>query len=275
MLKSRYFNIVNLILFPLAISTIIPLWIMIIASLQLQDKALNFDLLWVNLSEISFQNIIDVWQQGKFNRYFLNSFIVSFFITSANIIFDSMVAYALARRKFKGKNLLLGLIAVKLMIPAAVLMVPTFRLVQFFNLYDTYLALILPLITETFGIYVLRNYMLKIPESFEESARLDGASDFGIFWRIIMPICGPVLAIVAVHSVLTSWNMYIYPLILTSSDSMRTLPLGISFYSASNPEITTGQLMAAAVVSSLPVLLVFLMFQRKVILSMTQGALKG
>ncbi|MBL0690730.1 MAG: carbohydrate ABC transporter permease [SAR324 cluster bacterium] len=265
----------NLILLPLAISAIIPLWVMVIAAFQIGDKALDFSMIVPVFKNLSWHNLFTVWRDGNFSRYFVNSLVVSFLITLGNIVFDSMVAYALARRKFRGRRLLIGLITVKLMIPAAVLLVPTFRLIQFLQLYDTYLALVLPLLTETFGIFILKQYIENIPLSYEESARLEGASEFKIFWSIILPLSAPALAVVAVHSVMTSWNMYIYPLILTASDSMRTLPLGISFYSASNPEITTGELMAAALISAAPVLIVFLIFQRKIITSMTQGALKG
>ncbi len=167
------------------------------------------------------------------------------------------------------------LILAKLMIPAAVLMVPTFVLIKGMGLYDSHLALILPMVAETFGIFLLRQYMLSLPKELEEAARLEGASDFYIFFTLILPLCRPALAVVAIHSVLVSWNAYIYPLILTSSDSMRTLPLGIAFYRASHAGVDAGHLMAGSMIASLPVILTFLVFQKQIIKGLTQGAVKG
>ena len=161
------------------------------------------------------------------------------------------------------------------MIPAAVLMVPTFILVRKIGIYDTYAALIFPFLAETFGIFLLRQYILSLPTTYEESARSEGAGEWKIFFSIIFPLCKPALAVTIIHSVMTSWNMYIYPLILTSSESIRTLPLGIAFYRVSQPEIHSGHLMAGSVIVVFPVIVVFLLFQKQIITSLTQGGIKG
>jgi len=258
-----------------AVITLIPLWIMFTTSFLESSKPLGLNSIFPDLTSFTFRNFFEVWTEGNFGRYFWNSLFVSTVITFANLLFDSMAAYALARRKFKGRSWLIGLILLKLMIPATVLMVPTFILVRNLGLYDTYWALILPMVAETFGIFLLRQYMLSLPEELEEAARLEGASDWRIFLTIILPLSKPALAVVAIHSALVSWNAYIYPLILTSSDQMRTLPLGIAFYRASHAGVDTAHLMAGSVIASLPIILVFLIFQKQIISGLTKGAVKG
>ena len=258
-----------------SILTIIPLWVMFVTAFKSNSGVLGFAAINPFSSSWTIDNFITVWKKGNFGRYFLNSVMVTFFITVGNIIFDSMAAYALARRKFRGKGLLMGVIALKLLIPSVVLMVPTFILINKIGLYDSYAAIIFPMLTETFGIFLIRQYMLSLPVELEESARLEGYSDWWIFITIIFPLIMPVLAVVCIHSIMTSWNMYIYPLILTSSDSMRTLPLGLAFFKSSNSTANTAQLMAGAVIASLPVIILFLIYQRKIISGLTKGAVKG
>ncbi|MDH5559263.1 MAG: carbohydrate ABC transporter permease [Deltaproteobacteria bacterium] len=268
-------QILHIILFSLALITLVPLWVMFVTSFLDRSGPLGLGSVFPIGGEFTLGNFIEVWIEGNFGRYFLNSLIVTFFITAANLIFDGMAAYALARREFKGRGWLIGLILIKLMIPATVLMVPTFIVVKGLGLYDTHLALILPMVAETFGIFLLRQYMLSLPVELEEAARLEGASDWRIFFTIIMPLSKPALAVVAIHSVLVSWNAYIYPLILTASDSMRTLPLGIAFFRSSHSGVDSAHLMAGSVIASLPVILAFLVFQRQIIAGLTKGAVKG
>ncbi|PCI28412.1 MAG: ABC transporter permease [SAR324 cluster bacterium] len=262
-------------LLSLTVVTLVPLWIMFVTSFLETSGSLGVQTIFPDLGNLTLKNFYDVWTEGNFGRYFWNSLLVTVVITFANLLFDGMAAYALARRHFKGRKWLMGLILLKLMIPATVLMVPTFILVRNLGIYDSYWALILPMVAETFGIFLLRQYMLSLPVELEEAARLEGAGDWRIFFTIIMPLSKPALAVVAIHSVLVSWNAYIYPLILTSSDHMRTLPLGIAFYRASHSDVDTAHLMAGSVIASLPVILAFLIFQRQIIAGLTKGAVKG
>jgi len=265
----------HFILMSVALIALIPLWLMLVSSLSGSNAELGFAGLIPRFGQFSFDAYIDVWTEGNFGRYFMNSVWVSFWITSANLIFDAMAAYGLSRREFRGRGVLMLLILIKLMIPATVLMVPTFILVKSLGMYDGYMALILPMVAETFGIFLLRQYMLNLPKELEEAARLEGASDLRIFFSIILPLCRPALAVVAIHSLLVSWNSYVHPLILTASDDMRTLPLGLAFYRASHSGVDTAHLMAGSMIASLPVLIAFLFFQRHIISGLTQGAVKG
>ena len=266
---------IHCILLSFAFVAIIPLWIMIITSFKSTGSVITLKGIFPNFSSLTLDNFIHAWTEGNFGRYFLNSLIVSSTIVLGNIFFDTTAAYALARRKFFGKNIILFAILAKLMIPAAVLMVPTFILVRKLGIYDTYAALIFPFLAETFGIFLLRQYILSIPQAYEEAARSEGAGEWKIFFSIIFPLCKPALAVTIIHSVLTSWNMYIYPLILTSSDSMRTLPLGIAFYRINQTDIHSGHLMAGSVIVVFPIILVFFFFQKQIINSLTQGGIKS
>ena len=268
-------TLLQLALFFFALITLIPLWLMFITSFKTTGAFLNLSGIIPDLKDLGFSNFTHAWTKGNFGRYFLNSVLVSSTIVIGNIFFDTTAAYALARRKFFGKNLVMAAILAKLMIPAAVLMVPTFILVRKIGIYDTYAALIFPFLAETFGIFLIRQYILSLPVAYEESARSEGAGEWKIFFSIIFPLCRPVLAVTIIHSVMTSWNMYIYPLILTSSESIRTLPLGIAFYRVSQPDIHSGHLMAGSVIVVVPVILVFLIFQKQIITSLTQGGIKG
>ena len=261
-------------LFCLAIVTLLPLWAMVVTSFSNKPLDIENMPLWLGWQEWTAGNYWKVWLEGNFDRYFFNSLLISVSITLANVLFDAMVAYALARKKFFLKRVVYGAIALKLMIPAVVLMVPTFLLIKKLGLYDSYLSLILPLITETFGIYVLYQAIQALPRDFENSARLEGIGEFRIFFSIVFPLLRPTLAVIAIHSFLNSWNMYLYPLILTSKDSVRTLPLGINFYLASHPEASLAEIMATAVITAFPIFLLFLVLQKKMIQSLTQGALK-
>lgn len=258
-----------------AIISIIPLWLMLVTSFKETNSALSLRGLIPTLETLTLENFIHAWTKGNFGRYFFNSVFVSSCVVAGNVFFDSTAAYALARRKFFGKGIVMIAILTKLMIPAAVLMVPTFIIVRKLGIYDTYAALIFPFLAEIFGIFVLRQYILSIPTAYEEAARSEGAGEWKIFFSIIFPLCKPALAVVIIHSLMTSWNMYIYPLILTSSDSIRTLPLGIAFYRVSQTDIHSGHLMAGSMIVVLPIIIVFLLFQKQIITSLTQGGIKS
>ena len=195
-------------------------------------------------------------------------------VVAGNILFDSMVAYALLCKKFRGAGLILGLILARMMIPVQVLMIPIFVLIQRIGLYDTLGALILPSLVEGFGIFLMKQYFDGIPMSLDEAARIDGASDFQIYWRILMPLSRPALAVVIINTALGVWNEFLMPLILTASADNRTLTLGLALYSGRFGVDYVHQ-MAAASLSAIPIVILFLIFQRQIIAGLTRGAIKG
>ncbi len=271
MSRLRRFTL-YLILSLIAATTIFPFFLMVMTSLK-SGGALITQLSQLIPHEITFQNYIDVWKDDDFGLYFLNTLIITVVAVVGNVILDSMVAYALSRKNFIGRHIILGVIISSMMIPVQVLLIPIFVLMHSLHLYDTLWALILPGIVQGFGIFLMKQYFDGLPHVLDEAAIIDGASDWQIFWKIIMPLAKPALAVLVINTSLTSWNAFLLPLILTASKHTRTLALGLALYQ-SQYGIDYVHSMAAAGISSLPILAIFLIFQRNIIAGLTRGAIK-
>ncbi|SHE80360.1 multiple sugar transport system permease protein [Marinitoga hydrogenitolerans DSM 16785] len=256
----------------LVFTTLFPLYIMLSTSVKSEGNILPT---WDSLipKKITFQNYIDVWKSSNFNRYFLNSVIVTFSVTILNIILDSIVAFALSRKKFKGANLVLIIILGTMMIPPQVLMIPLFILIKKLGMYNTYWALILPFAVQGFGIFLMKQYFDGLPMSLDEAARIDGASDLNILFKILMPISRPAIAVLGINTFLTTWNSFLYPLIFTNTDNMRTLPIGIAYFNTLHG-VDYVHLMAGSSIATIPVIIVFLAFQKQIISGLVGGAIK-
>ncbi|RLB03469.1 MAG: carbohydrate ABC transporter permease [Deltaproteobacteria bacterium] len=256
----------------IAATTIFPFFLMVMTSLK-SGGALITQLSQLIPHEITPQNYIDVWKDDEFGLYFLNTLLITVATVLGNIVLDSMVAYALSRKNFIGRHLILGIIVSSMMIPVQVLLIPIFVLMHRLHLYDTLWALILPGIVQGFGIFLMKQYFDGLPHALDEAALIDGASDWQIFWRVLMPLAKPALAVLVINTSLTSWNAFLLPLILTASKHTRTLALGLALYQ-SQYGIDYVHSMAAASISSLPILAIFLIFQRNIIAGLTRGAVK-
>ncbi|MDH4223377.1 MAG: carbohydrate ABC transporter permease [candidate division Zixibacteria bacterium] len=271
--KQKIFSWVlfALLLFLLA-GMLFPMYWMVKTSLARgTGYVLNFsDLLPKNLTLKNYQ---DVWTSAPFLRFFLNSLIVAVAVTLGNIIFCLMVGYAFARRRFVLKNFLFLSVILVLMVPAHIIIVPLFILIKNLGWYDTYLALIIPWLVNPLGIFLMRQYIQNLPEELEDAAKIDGADDFKILFRIVMPLCKPALAVLSVQVFLVNWNSFLFPFILTSSEKMRTLPVALALYQGYQT-IDWPHLMAASTICALPVIILFLFFQKQIISGITAGALK-
>lgn len=186
-----------------------------------------------------------------------------------------MTGYAFARRSFKGKEVLFATVLGTLMIPKQATMIPVFILMAKLHLLDSYPALILPFLVDSFSILLVRQYLLSLPPDLEEAARLDGASELRVFWKVVMPLAKPALAVVAINAFLVNWNSFLYPLILTSRQAMRTLPVGLALYAQGEHSLDWGHLMSGSTLSALPILAAFLLFSKQIVSGLTQGAVKG
>jgi multiple sugar transport system permease protein len=219
-------------------------------------------------------NFRALFASANLARYILNSALVSAALVTFNVATAAMVGYALARRRIPGEQFWsLGIVAT-LMLPKQVLMIPLYLVMARAHLLDTYAALILPFAVDAFSIFLVRQYVLGIPVELEEAARVDGASDLSIFATIVVPLLRPVLAVVAIQSFLASWNSFLYPLILVDSDRLRTLPVGLALLSQTEHSVDWGFLMAGSTLASLPVLAVFIAFQRQILAGLLAGAEK-
>lgn len=271
-MKSTQSWIVRILLFVVAIGMVFPMGWMFVTSLRAQPEQ------YATVSELlsattTVQNYTDAWQSDNFLRYFLNSTFVAGVVTIGNVVFCLWTGYAFARGKSKKYVYLFGSVLGVLMIPQQVIMIPLYRLVAEFGWINTYAALIVPWLVTPFGIFLVRQYLLSVPEDMEQAARLDGAGEWTILWRIVFPISRPVLTVLAVYTFLSNWNSFLFPFLFTNDEVHRTLPVGLAFY-LGKQSIDWGHLMAGAGISALPILLLFIAFQRRIIEGLTAGALK-
>ncbi len=216
----------------------------------------------------------DVWNSGPFDRYFINSLVVVTVVLAGNIVFCAMAGYAFARYHIRGAKLLFFLVISTIMLPKQVILVPLYILMQKTGMIDTYWALTLPFLVDPFNIFLIRQYMSSLPPDCEEAARMDGAGELTILFRVVMPMLRPIIAVVAIHTCLINWNSFLFPFILTNSTSMRTLPVGVALLSQGPHSTDWAQLMAGAVISALPVMIAYIVFQRQIISGLTSGMSK-
>ena len=208
------------------------------------------------------ENYTQLFGRLDFATYFTNSVVVAVFVTLGNIAFSSMVGYALAKLQFAGKKLLFTLVLGTLMVPGVVTFVPLFVLTSNLGLVNSYPGLILPFLITPLGVFLMRQFIMSLPDDIIEAARIDGASEWKIFLRVIMPLCGPAVATLTILTFLASWNNFLWPLVVATSEAKYTLPVALALYSVGQNAAQYGLMMAGAVVVVIPVLLVFIVLQR-------------
>jgi len=207
-------------------------------------------------------NYRDLFSRLDFPRYFTNSVIVAALVTAGNLMFCSLLGYALAKLDFPGRKALFRTVLAMLMVPGMVLFVPQFVLVSNLGLANSYAGLVLPFLAGPFGVFLMRQFLLSIPDDLLEAARVDGAGEWRIFWRIVLPLCRPALATLGILTFLSSWNNFLWPLVVATTADKYTLPVALALFSVGQNRTDYGLLLAGAVVVVLPVLIVFLLLQR-------------
>jgi multiple sugar transport system permease protein len=203
-----------------------------------------------------------LFNRDNFLRYFFNSSVVAFLVTAGNVVFCSMLGYALAKLDFPGKRVLFTVVLATLMVPGIVTFMPLFVLVANMGLVNTHAGLILPFLAGAFGVFLMRQFIGGIPDELLDAARVDGAGEHYIFWRIVMPLCGPALATLTILTFLASWNSFLWPLVVASSGDMFTLPVAVAFLATGQQQTNVAVLMAGSVVVIVPVIAVFILLQR-------------
>jgi multiple sugar transport system permease protein len=261
----------HLVLVPLAVVMAIPLLWMLVTSLSTLAETRRFppglpsSLHWVNYA--------NAWTGSPLGQWLLNSTIVSVTCVVSNLFLCSLAGYAFARIRFPGSRLLFVALLATLMVPFQVLMIPTLLIVKHLGLVDSLPALIVPNLVTPFGIYLLRQFFLSLPAELEEAALIDGAGRLRILTRILLPLMGPPLATLAVLTFLTTWNDFLWPLVVTSSPNVMTVQLGLSSFQSAH--FTKWPiLMAATMLSQLPVLGLFLIGQRWFVSSIATTGIK-
>ncbi len=207
-------------------------------------------------------NYEDLFSRLNFLGYFFNSTVVAAAVTAGNVVFCSMLGYALTKLNFPGKRVLFAVVLGTLMVPGIVTFMPLFVLAANIGLVNTHAGLILPFLAGAFGVFLMRQFIGGIPDELLDAARVDGAGEHYIFWRIVMPLCGPAIATLTILTFLGSWNSFLWPLVVATSDSMYTLPVAIALFATGQQETNIALLMAGSVVVIVPVLIVFILLQR-------------
>lgn len=221
----------------------------------------------------TFENYIKVWSTIPLLDYIKNTVIFSGGVVLTSVFFDSLAGYAFARMNFKGKSVFFYFVLLTMMIPFQVFMIPLFIEINKLGLLDTYAGLIIPKMTSAFGIFMMRSFFVTLPKDLEEAARVDGLNEFKIFLKIMLPLSKPTMLSLAIFTLMNSWNDLLYPLILTSSSKMRTLPAGLALFTGQNISFY-GPVMAGTVISMLPLLIIYMFAQKYFVQSTAMSGMK-
>ena len=219
-------------------------------------------------------NFVTVWQQNPFGRYFVNSTIVAVLTVGLNLLFCSLAAYPLARLRFPGREALFAVIVATILIPFQIVMIPLYVLAVQLGLRNSYLGLIFPFIASAFGIFLMRQAFLGVPKELEEAARIDGCSELGIWWNVMISSTRPALVTLAIFVFIGAWSDFLWPLILLDRPEYYTLPLGVAKLAGSF-SLDWRLIAAGSVISILPVLIFFVAMQRYIVPTESGSGLKG
>ncbi len=222
----------------------------------------------------TFNNFITAWETAPFGRYLFNSLLVAILTVILNLIFSSLAAYPLARLKFWGRDFIFALIISTIMIPFQIVMIPLYVLTVELGLRNTYLGLIFPSLATAFGIFLLRQAFLGVPKELEEAARMDGCTEIGIWWNVMIPAVRPALITLAIFTFIGSWSDFLWPLIVLDNPDYYTLPLGVARL-AGTFSLDWRLIAAGSIISIAPVLILFLFVQRYIIPSEAGSGVKG
>ncbi len=261
------------VLIVLAFTMLLPFLWMVASSLMTEVEVYRFPpRLWPSTPH--WENYREALTLLPFGRFFLNSLLISLSTVAGQLLVCSLAAYAFSRLRFRGRNTLFSIYLSTMMIPTIVTMIPLYLIVDAFGWINTYQAMIVPFLVSVWGIFLLRQFFLTIPAELEDAARVDGASDWVIYWKIILPLSKPALATLAIFSFMASWKEFLWPLIVTNSMDMRPVEVGIALFHSVHITNWPYQ-MAAAVVVMLPIVVVFFLTQRYFIRGIALTGMKG
>lgn len=278
MIRRKSFSIVSFILLAcLSFLVLFPFAALLLASFKPASELMRYGLnLNIQPELLSLDNYKYLFSEeaGLYLQWYKNSLILTFLSTIVTLFFSSMVGYALAIYNFKGKNLVLTLVLFIMMIPLEIMMLPLFEEMISFRLIDTYWGVILPFAVSPFAVFFFRQYAVGLPKELLDAARIDGCSEFGIFFRIMAPLMAPAFGAMGILQALGSWNNFLWPLIVLRTNEMLTLPIGLSGLLTpygNNYNI----LISGSVLTILPIVILFLFFQRFFVSGLTIGGVKG
>jgi multiple sugar transport system permease protein len=260
-----------LLLFLGGIAMVMPIAYMISTSLKWPHEVYNVNLI---PDEPTLENYIYVLEDGRFYMWFVNSMIIAVITTISNLLFDSLVGYTLCKFKFPGRQIVFIAILSTLMIPTEMLVIPWYLMSQSFGWLDSYWGIMFPGLMTAFGTFLMKQFFESVPDDFIEAARIDGLNELQIWWTVAMPLVKPALAALAIFVFLGNWTAFLWPLIVTNSVEMYTIPVGLSGF-GDEADVAWELIMTGAAISTIPTLVVFLIFQRFIIRGVVMAGLKG
>lgn len=267
-----FFGYITLII--IALSMLFPFFAMVNLALTPENDIFkNVGVLFQ--TNLTFDNFTHIFKELPITRYFLNSMIVALLTTIGQVLISAFAGYSFARLNFKHKEFWFLVVLITMMVPPQVNIIPLFFVMRELHLVDTYTALILPGLFGGFGVFLMRQFFLSLPKDLEEAAKMDGCNLFETFFKIALPISIPAIATLTIFTFVTTWNSFMWPLIITNSETMRTLPVGLAIFKGSFREITMwGDLLACSVVCTIPVIIIFLLGKKYFLSDLLSGAVK-
>lgn len=257
--------IVFLILFPFA-------WL-VISTFKLQKDIIKWPpTFWPKTW--TFDNYVDVFDRIPMARYISNTVIFAGAVSLFSAFFDSLAGYAFAKLEFRGKEVLFNIVLLTMLVPFQIIMIPLYIELHIVGILNTFVGLILPRITSAYGIYFMRSFFTGLPKELQEAARIDGMGEFGIFWRIMLPLCKPAFLTFFIFCLTSNWNDLLYPMMMTSSSDMRTLPAGLAMFVGEGVR-ETGPALAGALISMLPLLVLYCVAQKYFVEGIAVSGMKG
>lgn len=261
----------HLILSLLAITMVLPFLWMVLTSLKPLAEVGLFD--WIP-TKWQWGNYVEVFKVVDFGQFYINSIFVACWVTFLEVFTSALAAYSFARLEWPGRDKVFVLYLSTMMLPGLVMTIPKYQMMIEFGLVDTYLGLILPSAFSTFGTFLLRQFMLSIPKSLDEAAKIDGCSDWDIFWEVILPLSRPGLIALTIFTFIGNYHSFFWPLIMLRSVDKYTLPIGLLFFDSTRGQVTH-LLMAAVTMSIVPMIALFVVLQKQMIRGIYMGGVKG
>jgi len=256
-----------------AILMLLPFVWMLSTSLKPANEVMAMPPVWIP-SEFNWGNYLQALKIAPFDRYFVNSVIVTVLSTIGELITTILAAYAFSKMKFYGKNIIFAVLLGTMMVPTEVLLIPNFVTLSNLGWIDTYAGLVVPWTASVFAIFLLRQFFLGIPDELSYAAKVDGCSEFKFLWYVMVPLTRPALITITLLKVIGSWNAFLWPLIVTNSQEMRTLPVGLTAFTT-EAGIKYELLMAASAMVIIPMIILFFFMQKYVVAGVTRSGIKG
>src|SRR5690625_1007560 len=274
--RSMLTWVTNIGLLLIALIALFPIFMLLISSFRPPSELMRTGIsLAFDWSILNFDNYTYIFTEaGSYWNWYMNSLIISAITIVLSLFFSAMVGYALAVYDFKGKNLFFTFVVFILMVPFEILMLPLFQMMISFQMVDSYIGVILPMVVAPIAVFFFRQYALGLPTELMDAARIDGASEYGIYFKVMLPLMGPSLGAMAILQGLGSWNNFLWPLIVLRSNDMFTLPIGLATLLTpygNNYDV----LIAGSVMTIIPIIILFIFFQRYFITGLTVGGVKG